>query len=74
MGEAGPEAIMPLTRGADGKLGVEAQPTSQNTNNVKVVNVLDQREMLAAMKTTDGEKVVVNIMQRNKNLLRNAVG
>ena len=24
MGEAGPEAIMPLTRGADGKLGVEA--------------------------------------------------
>ena len=25
MGEAGPEAIMPLTRGADGKLGVHAQ-------------------------------------------------
>ncbi len=25
MGEAGPEAIMPLTRGADGKLGVAAQ-------------------------------------------------
>lgn len=25
MGEAGPEAIMPLTRGADGKLGVQAQ-------------------------------------------------
>ena len=25
MGEAGPEAIMPLTRGADGKLGVRAQ-------------------------------------------------
>ncbi len=25
MGEAGPEAIMPLTRGADGKLGVKAQ-------------------------------------------------
>jgi lambda family phage tail tape measure protein len=24
MGEAGPEAIMPLTRGADGKLGVRA--------------------------------------------------
>jgi phage-related minor tail protein len=25
MGEAGPEAIMPLTRGADGKLGVQVQ-------------------------------------------------
>lgn len=25
MGEAGPEAIMPLTRGADGKLGVKAE-------------------------------------------------
>lgn len=25
MGEAGPEAIMPLTRGADGRLGVEAR-------------------------------------------------
>ena len=24
MGEAGPEAIMPLTRGADGRLGVQA--------------------------------------------------
>lgn len=25
MGEAGPEAVMPLTRGADGRLGVQAQ-------------------------------------------------
>ncbi|MEC7300348.1 MAG: phage tail tape measure protein, partial [Pseudomonadota bacterium] len=25
MGEAGPEAILPLTRGADGKLGVRSQ-------------------------------------------------
>lgn len=25
MGEAGPEAIMPLSRGADGKLGVRAE-------------------------------------------------
>lgn len=28
MGEAGPEAIMPLTRGADGKLGVRAEGSS----------------------------------------------
>lgn len=33
MGEAGPEAIMPLTRGSDGKLGVR----SQNAGSVQVV-------------------------------------
>ena len=35
MGEAGPEAIMPLKRGADGKLGVQASGSSNNI----VVNV-----------------------------------
>ena len=29
MGEAGPEAIMPLKRGANGKLGVQAEGGSQ---------------------------------------------
>ena len=32
MGEAGPEAIMPLTRGADGKLGVATQGGGQAVN------------------------------------------
>jgi len=32
MGEAGPEAIMPLTRGADGKLGVRAAGGSSGVN------------------------------------------
>lgn len=31
MGEAGPEAIMPLSRGADGKLGVRMQGQSATT-------------------------------------------
>lgn len=38
MGEAGPEAIMPLTRGADGKLGVEAHGAASNDIDI-VVNV-----------------------------------
>ncbi len=38
MGEAGPEAIMPLKRGADGKLGVQAQGGGANTQNV-VINI-----------------------------------
>ena len=32
MGEAGAEAIMPLSRGADGKLGVQAQGGSRSVN------------------------------------------
>lgn len=37
MGEAGPEAIMPLTRGPDGKLGVRAEAAGQQPN--IVVNI-----------------------------------
>lgn len=41
MGEAGPEAIMPLTRGADGRLGVRAQGggTTQVTMNISTPDV-----------------------------------
>jgi len=46
MGEAGPEAIMPLTRGSNGSLGVQmyggnqAQPKQTNVNNsVEITNV-----------------------------------
>ncbi|WP_167647771.1 phage tail tape measure protein [Mameliella alba] len=38
MGEAGPEAIMPLTRGADGKLGVRAEGGGQGPVTV-VMNI-----------------------------------
>jgi len=38
MGEAGPEAIMPLTRGADGRLGIRADSGSGRPVNV-VINI-----------------------------------
>lgn len=41
MGEAGPEAIMPLTRGADGKLGVQAQGGSAATTVVMNITTPD---------------------------------
>lgn len=39
MGEAGPEAIMPLTRGSDGKLGVQA--SGSTSGNSIIVNVIE---------------------------------
>ncbi|MBV6657191.1 MAG: phage tail length tape measure family protein [Devosiaceae bacterium] len=42
MGEAGPEAIMPLKRGSDGRLGVEAHgfaPSAANSNQPMTINM-----------------------------------
>ncbi|AVI05138.1 minor tail protein [Vibrio phage VP06] len=48
MGEAGPEAIMPLTRGSDGKLGVEASGGASPEVNVYFVQSADEAaEMMA---------------------------
>lgn len=41
MGEAGPEAIMPLSRGSDGKLGVRTQSASQPVSIVVNVSTPD---------------------------------
>jgi hypothetical protein len=41
MGEAGPEAIMPLMRGADGRLGVQAQGAGRSVNVVMNVTTPD---------------------------------
>jgi len=66
MGEAGPEAVMPLSRGADGKLGVQAsQPTIKVEPKFKFVNVYDKNEMMNAMRSDEGEKVILNVGKRN---------
>ena len=39
MGEAGPEAVMPLKRGPDGRLGVTSNISGANTNSSAVNNV-----------------------------------
>lgn len=41
MGEAGPEAIMPLSRGADGRLGVRTQGSSRPVNVVMNITTPD---------------------------------
>ncbi|HEY4698686.1 MAG TPA: hypothetical protein VIH29_11885 [Gallionella sp.] len=53
MGEAGPEAVMPLTRGRDGKLGVQAQGgggiTIYNNPTYNVDSRTDRAEVIMSM-------------------------
>lgn len=55
MGEAGPEAIMPLSRGADGKLGVKAQ---QSGTVVNVNNYTNSNVSTSESTGPSGEKVI----------------
>ncbi len=64
IGEAGPEAVMPLTRTPGGELGVRAQQPEISLK-TKIVNVYDREEQLAAMRSDKGEKVIMNILRRN---------
>lgn len=67
MGEAGPEAILPLRRGAGGRLGVEAgsaQATPQITP--RIINVLDPSLVGDFLATPAGEKAIVNVIRRNR--------
>lgn len=55
MGEAGPEAILPLTRGSGGALGVQAAPANVN------VNIINQNGSEVKQQTTtgpNGEKTI----------------
>ena len=60
MGEAGPEAIMPLTRGPDGSLGVTAQMPNFNNNsneaNMVLVNEIKElRNEVAKLRVIAGQ-------------------
>lgn len=69
MAEKKPEAVMPLERDSQGRLGVISASSSPNVNvsaNTKVVNVLDPSMMGEYLSTDDGERLVVNIMKKHK--------
>lgn len=79
-GEAGPEAIMPLSRGADGKLGVKAQGGGANLS-VEIHNysgaAVQQREVADSrggrkMQIVIGE-AVAGEMRRPGSAMHNAV-
>lgn len=59
MGEAGPEAIMPLTRGANGKLGVEAHGGGGGVMRL----IIEENPMFAARVQTEARGVAVEVVQ-----------
>lgn len=71
-GEAGPEAIMPLSRTSDGKLGVKAQ----GTGNVSITinnSVSDQAEITAQPRMNNGQLEIEVLVQKAlaKDMSRN---
>ena len=64
MGEAGPEAILPLRRGRGGRLGVEAGGT-QSVPQItpRIINVLDPSLAGDYLATPAGERAIVNVIR-----------
>ncbi len=58
MGEAGPEAIMPLSRGPDGSLGVRAQNANNPNVTVTVVNNSSERAETKETKDSQGNRKI----------------
>lgn len=63
IGEAGPEAVLPLQRDASGKLGVRGGGGGRERT--KVVVVFSDEELAEAMKTEPGERAFVHIAKRH---------
>lgn len=61
-GEAGPEAIMPLARGADGKLGVAASGARALSVEVNITNKGDPVQARQTGLRTAGNKVIVDMV------------
>ena len=58
MGEAGPEAIMPLKRTSDGSLGVDATGVGGNMSVVVEINNYSSEEVKATETEIDGQKTI----------------
>jgi lambda family phage tail tape measure protein len=63
MGEAGPEAVMPLRRGPDGSLGVDAEGIGGNNVVVNVINNSNAQASVNQRETRQGTEIDVLIDQ-----------
>mgnify|MGYP001572993756 CR=1 FL=1 len=67
MGESGPEAILPLRRGRGGRLGVETSGEGKGAQSAtRIVNVLDPSIVGDYLATPAGERLIVNVIRRNR--------
>lgn len=73
MGEAGPEAIMPLKRGADGSLGVQSEGGG-GTHITMNINAVDSRSFVEMMRSNRAsvESIVIENIMKN-GALRSAI-
>lgn len=67
MGEAGTEGILPLRKDAQGRLGVNAAVAPQPS--FKIVNVQDPAVVGDYLSTAAGERLIMNVIRRNKRVL-----
>ena len=81
VGEQGPEIFTPAGAGrvlsnADSMRALGGGPevvVPAPQVNVSVVNVTDPNEISAALDSPEGEKVVLNIMRKNRRQVRSAI-
>lgn len=69
MGEAGPEAIMPLTRGPDGKLAVSAHGGG-GAEGITIINLLDAKLLDAYLSSDKAGKVIMNHLSKNSGTVK----
>ena len=70
VGEEGPELFVPPVRGAIVPNGAGRGPKPV----VSVTNMFDGNQMVDAMKTYEGEEVILHMLQRNRGKLREIMG
>lgn len=72
MGEAGPEAILPLRRGRGGRLGVEMNSDgagASGAGSTRIINVLDPSVVGDYLATPSGERAILNVIRRNRGAI-----
>jgi phage-related minor tail protein len=75
LGEAGPEAVMPLSRGADGKLGVRAQGAGAPAlvQHFSFSTGVSERDMMMAMRVARDQAVAITKGQIRQSMTRGGV-
>lgn len=57
-----------------GQQKAENSGNSGSTQNIRVINVIDPKESLSAMETGAGERVIMNVIERNPLMIRRILG